>query len=177
MRLFNEYFGGGMSSIVFQELRESKALAYSTYADYIEANRIDKNNYIEAYIGAQADKLPEAMEGLMGLMRSMPESQVIFDASKKAVLENIRSSRITKTGILFDYEHAKKLGLDHDIRKDVYEEVQQMKMDAVKRFHSEHVSNKKYNIVVLGNKKQIDQKALEKYGPVKWLTLEEVFGY
>jgi len=177
MRLFNEYFGGGMSSIVFQELRESKALAYSVYADYIEANRIDKNNYIEAYIGAQADKLPEAMDGLMGLMKSMPESEVVFNASKKAVLENIRSSRITKTGILFDYEHAKKLGLDHDIRKDVYEQVQNMKLDVIKRFHSEHISNKRYNIVVMGNKKLIDQKVLEKYGPVKWLTLEEVFGY
>lgn len=177
MRLFNEYFGGGMSSIVFQELRESKALAYSVYADYVEADRIDKSNYIEAYIGAQADKLPEAMEGLMGLMKSMPESQVVFEASKKAILENIRSSRITKTGILFDYERAKKLGLNHDIRKNIYEKVQHMKLDVVKRFHSEHISNKRYNIVVMGNKKLIDQKVLEKYGPVKWLTLEEVFGY
>ncbi|MBI3502805.1 MAG: insulinase family protein [Bacteroidetes bacterium] len=177
MRLFNEYFGDGMSSIVFQELRESKALAYSTYANYLEANRIDKNNYIEAYIGAQADKLPEALAGLMDLMKSMPESEVVFNAAKKNVLENIRSSRITKTQILFDYEHAKKLGLDHDVRKDVYEQVQNMKLDAVKRFHSEHLSNKRYNIIVLGNKKLIDQKVLEKYGPVKWLTLEEVFGY
>jgi len=177
MRLFNEYFGGGMSSIVFQELRESKALAYSVYADYQEANRIDKNNYIEAYIGAQADKLPEAMEGLFGLMKSMPESEVTFNASKKAVLENIRSSRITKTGILFDYERAKRLGLTQDIRKDVYEQVQHMKLDVVKRFHSEHISNKRYSIIVLGNKKLIDQKVLEKYGEVKWLSLEEVFGY
>lgn len=177
IRLFNEYFGGGMSSIVFQELRESKALAYSVYANYKEANRLDKNNYIEAYIGAQADKLPEAMEGLFGLMKSMPESEVMFNASKKAVLENIRSSRITKTAILFNYEQAKKLKLDYDIRKDVYEQVQHMKLDVVKRFHSEHISNKRYSIVVLGNQKRIDEKVLEKYGSVKWLSLEEVFGY
>lgn len=177
MRLFNEYFGGGMSSIMFQELRESKALAYSVYAAYIEADRIDKYNYVEAYIGAQADKLPEAMDGLFGLMKSMPESEVAFNAAKKAVLENIRSSRITKTGILFNYEQAKKLNLDYDIRKDVYDQVLTMKLDVVKRFHSEHISNKHYNIVVMGNKKLIDQKVLEKYGPVKWMTLEEVFGY
>ncbi|MFP3599623.1 insulinase family protein, partial [Chryseobacterium sp. SIMBA_029] len=30
--LFNNYFGGGMGSIVFQTIRESKALAYSTYS-------------------------------------------------------------------------------------------------------------------------------------------------
>ena len=100
-----------------------------------------------------------------------------LNAAKKAVLENIRSSRITKTGILFNYEQAKRLGLDHDIRKDIYEKVTDMKMDDVKRFHSEHMSTKNYTILILGNQKLIDQKVLEKYGPVKWLTLEEIFGY
>ena len=177
IRLFNEYFGGGMSSIVFQELRESKALAYSVYADYSGANRLDKSNYIDAYIGTQADKLPEAMAGLLDLMKSMPESNGNFLAAQKAVLENIRTSRITKTSILFNYEQAKKIGLDHDIRKDIYEDVQHMKMADVKRFHSEHISDKSYTITVLGNKKLLDQKVLEKYGPLKWLTLEEIFGY
>ena len=37
--LFNNYFGVGMSSIVFQTLRESKALAYSTYAYYVTPNK------------------------------------------------------------------------------------------------------------------------------------------
>ena len=31
IKLHNEYFGGSMGSIVFQTLRESKALAYSVY--------------------------------------------------------------------------------------------------------------------------------------------------
>lgn len=177
IRVFNEYFGGGMSSIMFQELRESKALAYAVYSNYLEADRIDKSNYVEAYIGAQADKLPEAMASLLDLMRAMPESNIAFSAAQKAVLENIRSSRITKTGILFDYEKAKKLGLKSDIRKYIYDEVQHMKMADVKRFHSEHLSQKEYTITVLGNKKLLDQKVLEKYGPVKWLTLEEIFGY
>ncbi|HNO70888.1 MAG TPA: insulinase family protein, partial [Bacteroidia bacterium] len=147
------------------------------YASYLEAKRIEKSNYIQAYIGTQADKLPEAMEGLMSLMKSMPESELAFDAAQKAVLENIRSSRITKTAILFNYEQAKKLKLDHDIRKDIYEQVQHMKLDVVKRFHSEHISNKAYNIIVLGNKKLLNEQVLQKYGPIKWLTLEEVFGY
>jgi predicted Zn-dependent peptidase len=32
--VFNNYFGGGMGSVVFQTIRESQALAYSTYAAY-----------------------------------------------------------------------------------------------------------------------------------------------
>ena len=34
IKFHNSYFGGGMSSIVFQEMRESKALAYSVYSTY-----------------------------------------------------------------------------------------------------------------------------------------------
>lgn len=177
IRLFNEYFGGGMSSIVFQDLRESKALAYSVFSDYSEAERIDKSNYVQAYIGTQADKLPEAMDGLFALMKSMPESEVTFSAAKNSLSENIRTTRITKTGILFNYERAKKLGLDHDIRKDIFTKLPDMNLADIKRFHSEHVSNKKYSIMVIGKRGTIDQKVLEKYGPVKWLTLEEVFGY
>lgn len=177
IRIFNEYFGGGMSSIMFQELRESKALAYSVFAGYMEATKLSESNYVLAYIGAQVDKLPAAMEGLFSLMKSMPESEVAFNSAKKAVLENIRTSRITKTNILFNYENAKKLGLDYDIRKDVYSKVQDMKLADVKRFHSAHLGDKSYTIAVIGNKNLIDQKELEKYGPVKWLTLKEIFGY
>lgn len=177
IRIFNEYFGSGMSSIMFQELRESKALAYSVYANYTEADRIDKSNYIQAYIGTQADKLPEAMNGLFELMKVMPESEVIFSSAKKAVIENLRTSRITKTEILFNYEKAKRMGHSYDIRKYIYTETPYMNLDTIKRFHSTHLSNKRYHIMVLGNKKLIDEKTLEKYGPVKWLSLEEVFGY
>lgn len=177
IRLFNEYFGGGMSSIMFQELRESKALAYSVFAAYAEAEKIDECNYVQAYIGAQVDKLPAAMEGLFSLMKSMPESEVAFGSAKKAVLENIRTSRITKANILFSYERAKKQGLDYDIRRDIYSKVQDMKLADVKRFHSAHLSDKNYTIAVIGNKKLLDQKVLEKYGPVTWLTLEQLFGY
>lgn len=177
IRIFNEYFGGGMSSILFQELRESRALAYSVFSSYSEAPDLSKHNYVLAYIGAQADKLPEAMDGLLSLMKAMPESKVAFNASKNAVLENIRTSRITKTAILFDYENAKRKGLIQDPRKDIFEKVSDMQLADVKRFHSTNLSDKNFVICVIGNKNLLDQKILEKYGPVKWLTLDQVFGY
>jgi predicted Zn-dependent peptidase len=43
--MYNEYFGGGMSSVVFQDLRESKALAYSCYSVY-RAPRLQNCHFI-----------------------------------------------------------------------------------------------------------------------------------
>jgi len=175
--LFNEYFGSGMSGIVFQELRESKALAYAVFSAFRTPDRKYKSHYILAYIGTQWDKLDEAVKGIKGLLDDMPESEITFNAAKSSLLQQIQTSRTTKTDILFSYLGAKKLGLDHEIRKDVYEKVPGMTLQDVKGFHDTFVKGKKYNILVLGDKEKLDMKVLEKYGNIKTLTLEEVFGY
>jgi len=177
VRLYNEYFGGGMSSIVFQDLRESKALAYSTFSSFSLPGKKDKRYYNIAYIGTQADKLPEAMKGMNDLLMNMPTADITFSSAKDAVLQNLRTNRITRTNILFDYERARKLGLNYDIRKDVFTKVQSMTIADVKAFQEKNIKGKKYTILVLGNKNSLDMKTLEMYGPVKILTLEDIFGY
>jgi predicted Zn-dependent peptidase len=176
-RMFNEYFGGGMSSVVFQEMRESKALAYSVYAAYANADKKSDPNYVFSYIGTQSDKLPEAMAGMMELINNMPESENNFKACKEAILQGIRTERITKEGVLFNYKNSQRLGLTYDIRKDIFEKVPGMTFDNVKTFETSHVKNKKYTVLVLGKKESLDMKTLEKYGKVSFLSLEEIFGY
>lgn len=175
--LYNEYFGGGMSSVVFQEMRESKALAYSVYSNYRTPSRKEKSHYIMAYIGTQADKLPEAMSGMTTLINTMPESSPLFEASKNSVIQKIRTERITKSDVLFNYERAKKLGLDYDIRRKVFENVPKLTLANIKSFQEKYVKDKKYVILVLGNKENLDLKTLESYGEVKFLELRDVFGY
>ncbi len=166
-----------MGSIVFQELRESKALAYSTFSAYQTPDKKEKSNYIIAYIGSQADKLPEAMAGMSDLLNNIPEAEMLFNNSKNALIKKIQSERITKSGILFQYEAAKKLGLDYDIRKDVYEKIPGYSLNDVTDFQKQYIKDKKYVILVLGDIKLLDMKTLENYGEVKILSLKDVFGY
>ena len=175
--LFNEYFGGSMSSIVFQEIRESKALAYSVKSRYSMASEKEKPNYIVSYIGTQADKLPEAMEAMENLLDLMPKSPASFDQAKEAIMKSLETDRITKADVLMSFEAAKKLGIDYDIRKDIYELLPSMTLDNVFAFHQKYLSKKPQAIALIASKDKIDLKALSKYGKVKELTLEEVFGY
>lgn len=177
IELYNQYFDGGMQSVVFQEMRESKALAYSTFSSYSIPRRTDRSNYIVSYIGTQADKLPEAMAGMTDLLNNMPESENILQNSKVSMMKQIQSDRITNAGILFSYEAAKKLGIDYDIRKDVYEKIPGMTIKDVKEFQSKFIKGKKYTIMILGDIKELDMKTLEKYGKVKILSLTDIFGY
>ncbi len=177
IRLYNEYFGGGMSSVVFQELRESRALAYSVSSRYREPARKNKSYYRSAYIGPQVDKLPEAMKGMSELLNDMPKSDVMFNSAKEAIISGIRTERIIKANILFNYENAKKLGLTYDIRRDLFAKIPAMTYEDIKKFQENNVKGKLMTILVLGKKENLDMPTLEKYGKVTFLSLKDVFGY
>lgn len=175
--LYNEYFGGGMSSVVFQELRESRALAYAVSSRYNEPPKKTRSYYLSSYIGSQADKLPEAMSGMSELLNDMPKSDAMFSSAKESLLSSLRTERITKASILFNYENAQKKGLSYDIRKDLYGKIPTMNFEDIKKFQNNYVKNKPTTVLVLGKKENLDLKTLEKYGKVEFLTLKEVFGY
>ena len=173
----NEYFGGGMSSIVFQEMRESKALAYSVYSTYTLPRDTNTSHYLMSYIGTQADKLPEAMKGMTELLDVMPEAESNMNNAKEAIEQKIRTERRTKSKVLSEYEGHQKLGVNHDLRKDVYESVQNFDMNSLREFHNSHISSGTRVVMVLGSKEDLDLDVLKQYGEIKHLTLEDVFGY
>ncbi|MDB5261474.1 MAG: peptidase, partial [Adhaeribacter sp.] len=175
--LYNEYFGGNMGSIVFQELRESKALAYSASSRYANASRKDRANYILSYIGTQSDKLPEATAGMQALLNDMPQAEANFSNAKESILNSISTERITKSDILFDYERAKRLGLDYDIRQDIFQSVNTLTFADMKKFQEQFVKGQNQVILVIGSKDRLNFKELQKYGKVKQLSLKELFGY
>ncbi|MBN1893086.1 insulinase family protein, partial [bacterium] len=176
--LFNEYYGGNMSSVVFQTLRESKALAYSVWGAYLTPDRPEHAHYIETYIGTQADKIDLALSGMFDLLNNMPETPHAFADCKEAIVKRIQTERITKGNILWTYEQAKRMGNDdRDRRADVYEQVPGMTLADLRAFFDKYIRDKNYTILVLGDVEKLDFGVLKKYGKVKKLSLEEVFGY
>jgi predicted Zn-dependent peptidase len=176
-QVFNNYFGGGLSSIVFQEIRESKSLAYSAFAGYANASKKDETNKIYAYVGTQANKLPQAVDAMLDLMNNIPQAQKQFDASKNATLKKIASQRINKSNIFWSYQRLKDRGLDYDIREDIYKEVEKMAMEDMVNFFNENIKGSKYTTLVIGNKKDMKMDALKKLGEVKELDIDYLFNY
>ena len=175
--LFNTYFGGGLSSIVFQEIRESKSLAYSAWSNYSTARKLDDSNYVMAYIGTQANKMPQAVEAMMDLMNNMPEAEEQFIAAKEATLKKLAAQRITKSNIFWSYERLQKLGIDNDNREEMYNAIQSMTMADLRDFFNTNIKGENYNVMVVGNKKDIDFKALKKLGEVQEMDVDHLFNY
>ncbi|MFP2994563.1 insulinase family protein [Spongiivirga sp. MCCC 1A20706] len=176
-RLFNTYFGSGLSSIVFQEIRESKSLAYSAYSFYANASKKDESNYVMAYIGTQANKMPQAVDAMLDLMNDMPESEEQFQAAKESTLKKLAAERITKSNIFWSYERLQNRGIDHDIREDIYNAVSKMTMADLKTFFDNNIKGEEYNMVVIGNRNDVDMKALEKMGKVQEMNIDYLFNY
>ena len=176
-QLFNTYFGSGLSSIVFQEIRESKSLAYSAFSSYSNAREAGQPNYTMAYVGTQANKLEQAVGAMMELMTNMPEAEDQFNQAKEATLKKIAAERITKSKIFWTYEGLKKRGIDNDNREEIYNAIKSMTMDDLRNFFNTNIKGENYNVMVIGNKKDMDFDALSKLGTIKEMDIDYLFNY
>lgn len=175
--LFNEYFGSGLSSIVFQEIREAKALAYGASASYGIPSKKEDAHYVRAFIGTQADKLNDAVDAMLKLMNDMPQANEQFEGAKGSALKVIASTRVTKENIYWSWDAAQRRGLDYDVRKTNYERIPGITMEGMRTFFDKEVKGRNYTFLVIGKKSAMDLKVLEKLGPVREVSKREIFGY
>ena len=175
--LYNEYFGGGMNSIVFQELREARGLAYSARANYSIPADQEHPSLFTYSIGTQNDKLIDAMAAFTDLLDNMPVSELNFDLAKTALISQYRTNRTRKFSIINYYLTCEKMGLKAPLDRTHFDAIQKMTLNDVVDFNKSYIKGQKRVVVVLGNKDEVDLKGLEKYGKVTTLSLEEIFGY
>lgn len=171
--VFNEYF----AALVFQEIREAQGLAYSVSCYYSQGTQPGYSDFLNSYVGIQSDKQIEALNSMFYLINTPLDSEQAFQVAKDAVINQIESERITKSGVLDSYiEHIDR-SLDTDSRELVYQIVKDMSFNDLKAFQDEYISNTQHNIAIVGNRDNIDFENLATYGKVTELSLEELFGY
>jgi len=175
--IYNSYFGGGMGSLVFQTIRESKALAYSTYA-FVQTPPKKEDNYsFVGYVGSQADKMNEAIVSMNELITNMPVTEQNFANAIKSQKKDMETNRITKDGIIFNYLNAKRKGVAEDIRKQTYADLDKLTLADITAYHKKQFQNAPLTYTVIASEKRINVDDLKKYGDVKKLNVDELFGY
>ena len=175
--IFNNYFGGGMSGLVFQTIRESKALAYSTFAFYAKPDKKEDPFYTLAYVGSQADKFSESVVAMNELLNDLPDVEGNIKNARAGIKKDIETERITQDAIIFNYLAAQRKGLNEDIRKKTYAAVDKISYKELKQFHTEYIANKPYTYAIVASDKKLSEEDMKKFGEVKKLSLEQIFGY
>jgi predicted Zn-dependent peptidase len=175
--MFNEYFGGGMNTIVFQELRESRGLAYSAMAQYSSLPRVNHPEAYLTYIVSQNDKMMDCIKVFNNILDTIPQSQSAFDIAKQSAMKSLQTARTTKFAVLNAYYNAKLRGFDFDLNERIYKALPGISLQDVVNFEKKYMVNKPYKYIILGDEKELDMESLGKIGPIHRLKTEDIFGY
>lgn len=176
-RMYNEYFGGSMNAIVFQEMREARGLAYSAGATLYAPTKLNDPYMMQTFIATQNDKMEDALAAFESIINDMPESENAFKLAQEAIITKLRTSRTIKERVLWEYINAQDLGLKTDLNKELFEKIPTMTLADIKAFQEDWVKNRKYTYYILGKEADLDLKALEKYGKIERISQEALFGY
>ena len=173
--LFNTYFGSGMSSLMFQEIREFRSLAYRTSSSFenpaIKLN--DKAMLFNMFLSTQADKTIDAIEALQSLLADMPLNEKRLVAAKESLINQAQSAYPDfreKSQRIAQY---KQQGYTQDPNELLVNDVSKMSLSDLKNFYEQHIKDQTIVYIIVGNKKQIDMEQLKQIGEVEELREKE----
>lgn len=172
-----DYFGGGMSGVVFQTIRESKSLAYSSYSAYRPAMEAGKYNTINSFVGTQSDKMKEAIIAMNELHNDVPTVNANFMRAKDAVLSKMRTERTQKTGLFWLQRDLNDMQLDSNYKASLMNNVTSLKMEDIVQFHKQSYTETPFSYAILGDKTKLDMNYLKSLGEIKEIDLATLFGY
>ena len=173
--LYNTYFGTSMSSVVFQELREARALAYSAQAQYAQGSRLNAENLGLGVIGSQNDKTVEAIGAFLDLFDNMPVSDERFNEAKLSMESRYRTSTVGFRRIIGTVRSWQELGIDGDPRRDRFEQLQEATLEDMVNFQQNAVAGKPRLISIVGDMSRFDTDALAEFGTVKQIQIDDIF--
>jgi predicted Zn-dependent peptidase len=114
---------------------------------------------------------------MQSLLTQLPSSEKLFSNAKSGIKNTIATTRILKTGILFSYLNAQKKGIDYDMNEKIYLGIDRLTYNDINEFFKQQIAHKPYVLTVVGKDEAVNWEELKKYGPVKKLSLEQIFGY
>ena len=167
-RLFSVYFGGDMSSLMFQEIREFRSFAYRTSGRYQLPNHAHKGTAgsFTAMLSTQSDKTLDALGVLDSLIREMPLKPERVEAVKQTLVNRINNDYPPFRNLSEKVASARMEGFDRDPAEEFLRDIATMDMQDISRFYREQISGRPVVYVIAGNRKHIDMKKLAEYGTI-----------
>jgi predicted Zn-dependent peptidase len=173
---YNEFMSGSMGSVVFQEVREARALAYAVGTNYRSPSRADEENVFTGQLGTQVDKTVEAIDVLLGLVRKMPDQPERLEQVRKSKDEQYRGQRFGFRQIAGVVQTWEDQGLAGDPRRYNWQTILNMTFDDLRGF-AERFADMPMTITIVGDTSRIDRTKLAAFGEIEELTPDQLFNW
>ena len=176
-QLFSVYFGGDMSSLMFQEIREFRSFAYRTSGRYQLPNHAHKGTAgsFTAMLSTQSDKTLDALGVLDSLIREMPLKPERMEAVKQTLVNRINNDYPPFRNLSEKVASARMEGFDRDPAEEFLRDIATMDMQDISRFYREQISGRPVVYVIAGNRKHIDMKKLAEYGTIIKVKKKDIY--
>ena len=175
---FNEYFGGGFSGLVMNEIREKRSMAYTAYGYFSRAPKQGQLTKFTGYVGTQSDKVADAIDVYMSLLDSMPQYPETMENIRTVLRQSVLSNKPTFRSKSQRLTANMLLGYKVDPAMLQVRDIQRLTFDNVLSFYEQRVKGKPITILIMGDPKLIDQKQIKaKYGKITKLSKSRLFSY
>ncbi|MEZ4448130.1 MAG: insulinase family protein [Nannocystaceae bacterium] len=164
---YNEYLGGGMAGLVFHEIRELRALAYSARGEWYESPVAGKKGVLLAYLATQADKTAGALEVLSGLLDHLPDGRDQMEGLRAALIRSHEAAQPRFRELQGEVARWRWLGYHDDPRRTMLPALREVTWEDVRAFHERQVVGRPRTLMIVGDPRQIDEATLERYGEVE----------
>lgn len=176
-RLFSVYFGGDMSSLMFQEIREFRSLAYWVSGRYIlPPHKLEgKAGEFVTMLSTQSDKTLDALGIMNSLIHEMPEKEERISTVKQSIVNQVNNDFPSFREVPEKVAGFRRNGFDCDPSEALLSGISDMDMKDIIRFYRHNVRLKPVVYVIVGNSRRIDMKQLETYGNVIRLRKKDIY--
>lgn len=158
---FNQYFSGGFSGIVLNEIRTKRSMAYTAYGVNQTPSLAGKNTNFIGYVGTQSDKVVDAINVYMDLLTTMPADTTRMEAIRAALKQAAQTAKPSMRGKASTFEAWKRLGYNDDPAKVNAEKIDNLTYEQIEAFYKENIQGKPVTIILMGDPKKIDLKAIQ----------------
>ncbi|MDR3261415.1 MAG: insulinase family protein [Tannerella sp.] len=166
--LFSKYFGEGMSSLMFQEIREFRSFAYYTSGAYRLPPfcQSDKPTRFVTCLSTQSDKTTDALKVLNSLIQHMPEHPEKIEAAIQTTINHTNNEYPSFREISMKIASYRRDGYTEDPNLALLNDIKQMEMKDIVRFYRSNVKGRTLVYVVVGNSRKIDMRQLAAFGDI-----------
>lgn len=159
---FNQYMSGGFTGIIMNEIRVKRSMAYSAYGVDATPELPGKDCYFIGYVGTQSDKVNDAISVYMDILTDMPKDSTQLVALKAALKQAAQTAKPSMRSKAAAYEHWQRLGYNDDPAKINAAAIDALTFNDIEKFYEDNIKGKAVTVVLMGDPKKIDLKAIEK---------------
>ncbi len=172
---FNEYFGVGLGSVVFTEIREYRSLAYSAYSYYYPPITMQHQGFLYSSMSTQGDKTIEALSVFTGLLDTMQVESNHLESIKYQLLNSINSDVPDFRSMSMRIEKWRVLGFDNDPRRESHVIYSNLTNDNLTDFYNKNIATRKKFYSIVGNQKSFDQTKVTGFGEVIKVDIKDLY--